>query len=347
MIRGLCFDSPCTMNKNAGKFVLAGVVYAGFAVYLCQPYFKDFDRFGFLLVINACLGSLGCYVLSRRWVGSFAGSFFGGAIYGFGPFALGLAKFHPTAGLLAAAVPWLFCPAAFCFKLKWRWVRVPLSTLPFVVILLFFQIGAYYRLFAIPLQAKLYLADLAGLAAPLVMVKRSLVLVGFYHIPTAAFVMGLSMLLAARRLNIIILFCAGTGLAFCGSFFDVSSVLWLSVPVVCCSVLIGTGMEGLICVGFADRKWVIGILVIMMGLAIAALLLASRYFQTFLGLGADYAKLFVQTAKMYILGSVTAAIIYFLAHAKLRVRCVRMVLLSLAMGIDIFFGARFIVDKIF
>ena len=138
-----------------GRFAAAAVIYASFAVYLYQPYFKHFNALQYLLVVNVCLASLGCFVLSRRWVSSFAGSFFAGAIYGFGPFALGLANFHPTAGLLAAIVPWLFCPAVFGPKAKLRWLRIPLSSLPFLAILLFFQISAHYRLFAIPMQARL------------------------------------------------------------------------------------------------------------------------------------------------------------------------------------------------
>ena len=90
------FGAPVVYSL--GKLAAAAVTYAGFAVYLYQPYFKDFNKLQHLLVVNACLASLGCFVLSRRWLATFAGSFFAGAIYGFGPFLLGLARFHPTAG---------------------------------------------------------------------------------------------------------------------------------------------------------------------------------------------------------------------------------------------------------
>jgi len=322
---------------------VAAIVYAGFAVYLYQPYFKHFNTLQYLLVINVCLASLGCFVLSRRWVSSFAGSFFAGTIYGFGPFALGLLYFHPTAGLLAAIVPWLFCPAVFGPKAKLRWL---LSSLPFFAILLFFQISAHYRLFAIPMQARLHLADLAGLVAPLVTAKRSITLVGFYHIPTAALVMGFSMLLAARRSGIIIIFTIGAILAFCGPFFNVSPIIWLTIPILCCSVLIGEGIQGLVCAGFADRKWVLMTSVIMAVLAIVTLLLASKYFQTFLQLGAGYARLLVQTAYMYILGAIATAIIFFIARAKLRITAVRWLILCTAMAVDIFLGARFTADSV-
>ncbi len=302
-------------------------------------------------------------MLSRRWVSAFWGSFFAGAIYGFGPFALGLAGYHPTAGFLAATIPWLFCPAAFGPKARWRWISRPLSALPVLAILLFFQISAHYRLFAIPTQVKLHLADLAGVLAPCVivernlsvMVGRSLTLLGFYQVPIAALVMGFSMLLAARpapprgrarRFGIIIIFCSGTILAFCDSFLNTSPIIWLAVPVLCCSVLVGTGMQGLVSAGFANRRWVLVTAIIMGALAIVTLLLATKYFQTFLGLGSRYAKLLTETAWMYILGAITVAIIFFMTRAKLRIAALRWVILCSAMAVDIFLGARFIVDKI-
>lgn len=335
------------MGKNFSRFAAAGVIYIGFAVYLYQPYFKNFNGLQYLIVVNVCLASLGCFVLSRRWVIGFGGSFFAGVIYGFGPFLLGLAKFHPTAGLLAAGIPWLFCPAVFGPKAKWRWLRIPLSALPALIILLFFQVSSHYRVFAVPIQAQLHLADLLSLLAPLVAALQSLTLVGFYHVPIAVLVMGFSMLFAARRFGVLIIFCLGTILASCQSLLGVSPIIWLSFPVLCCSVLIGTGVQGLTSAGFADRRWVLMTAVIMVVLSLVTLLLATRYFQIFAGLGDKYARLFADTAKMYILGAIAVAILYFITRAKLRVHWLRWVVLGSAMAVDIFLGARFIVDRIF
>ncbi len=335
-------------GRSSIKFLAAAVIYAVFAVYLYQPYFKDFNalRLRDLFVVNVCLGSLGCYVLSRRWMAGFGESLFAGAIYGFGPFILGLAKFHPTAGFLAAVIPWLFCPAAFGPKEKWRWLRIPLAALPFLAIVLFFQVSTHYRLFPVSTQARLHLADLVGLFAPLITAKQNTTLIGFYHIPIVALVMGFSMLLAARRFSIIMIFTIGIILAFCDSFFGISPIIWFTIPILCCSVLVGAGMQGLASAGFADRGWVLAAAAIMCTLAIVTLLLAAKYFQTFLGLGAGYAKLFTEAGKMYVLGAIVAAIIFFMIRAKLRMRQLRQVALYAAMAVDIFLGARFIVDKI-
>ena len=154
------------------------------------------------------------------------------------------------------------------------------------------------------------------------------------------------MLFAARRVGIMVILCLGTVPAFCSSFFGVSPIVWLSIPAVCCSVLVGAGVQGLASAGFADRKWVLLISIILGTFAIAALLLATRYFQICLGLAADYARLFTQTGKMYILGAVAVGIIFFIIRAKLRVTVIRLIILSAAMAMDIFFSARFIVDKV-
>lgn len=337
------------MRKTGyGKFVLAAVIYAGFTAALYWWRFERFERWQWLLPVNVCCGAMGCYVVSRRWVSSFTGSFFAGAIYGFGPFMLGLMKFHSTAGFLAACVPWLFCPAVFGHKTRWRRNSSLFAILPFLAILLYFQLSIHYRLFAVSTQARLRSADLVGLFAPLVVAERNIstTLVGFYHIPVAALIMGCAMLLAARRLHIIAIFALGVALACCKPFFNVSPVMWLAVPVLCCSVLIGVGLQGLILAGPADKKWLMAAAIVMAGLSIASLFLATKYFQIFLGLGDKYARLFVQTAEMYILGAIALGVLFFMARAKLRVALLRQVLLCSAIAIDIFLGAGFIIDRL-
>jgi hypothetical protein len=257
-----------------------------------------------------------------------------------------LAVYHPTAGFLVATMPWLFLPAAFGPKGKWQWLRVPLAVLPFLAILLFFSASSHYRLFAVPTQTRLRLADLQGLAVPLVAAQQDITLVGFYHVPIAALVMGFSMLFAARRLSVLVIFCLGVILATCRPLLGVSPIIWLSFSVLCCSIIIGTGMQGLCLAGLADRKWILLSMAFMAALAIVTLLEATKYFQVFAGFGDNYANLFLADAKMYIVGAVALAIIFFIARAKLRLHWLRWVVLGSATAVDIFFGARFIVDKI-
>jgi hypothetical protein len=383
----LDWQKKSNIIRRFGPPALALTVYAAFAVYLYRPYFHGFNspRLQDLFVVNISLASLGCYVLSRRWVAGFTESFFAGAVYGFGPFSLGLTKFHPTAGFLFAAVPWLFCPAAFFCKGKYKPLRILLALLPFAVIMIFFRLAGRFGLYPVPINLKLNFSDLTGLATPLVAAKRNKMLVGFYHIPIAALVMGLCMFaapfcfvsrascprfegatpstqkakwggilqkgkflkdLVIRRSGVFVVFAAATVLAFCDSFGQVSPVIWLSISTLCLSVLIGVGTQGLISAGLTDRKWILLAAILLGVLAIATLLSATKCFQIIAGLGAGYARLLTETAKMYILGAVTMGMLFVIARAKLRLGIIRQILLCAVMAIDIFFGARFIVDTI-
>jgi hypothetical protein len=329
-------------------FVAAAVMYVAFAVYLYRHYFKGFSALHLrdLFVVNAALASLGCYVLSRRWVSGFAESFFAGALYGFGPFTLGLVKFHATAGFLAAAMPWLFCPAAFGPKGKWRPLRVPLAVLPFAAIVLFFQAAGHFRLYPIPIRLKLHAADVVGFFAPLVAAQRGMTLLGFYHIPLTGLITGVAMLIAARRRKIMIVLAVATILAFCDPLLDVSPIMWLTISMLCGSIIIGAGMQALGCTGVADRKWILAAAIAMGALAIAALLLATKCFQTFAVLASGTASILVESAKMYILGAVAMVALFFIVRLKLPMRVLRRILLCAVIGLDIFFSATFVVDRI-
>jgi len=335
------------MSRASSKYAVALVIYTCFAVYLYYPYFNRFSTIQYLLVANASLASLGCFVVSRRWLLSFWGSFFAGAVYGFGPFLLGLGKYHPTAGFPAAGLPWLFCPAAFAPKLNRRRLQIPLCIFAFLSIPLFFEILACWRLFPLPIQAGLHLADIAGLLVPLVTAGRNLTPVGFYHIPIAPLIVGAFMLLAARRFGIIAIFTIGLIAAFCPPFSNTSPTIWLSVPVLCCSVLIGEGLEALVSAGPADKKWVLTSTILLATLAMAALLLTRKYLQTFTGWGRQYSTPLARTAQMYLLGAAATGIVYLIILLRLRTRWLRLFVLCSAMAIDIFFGAGFIIDKIF
>jgi hypothetical protein len=337
---------------------VSAVLYAAFAVYLYYPYFAGFTWGQWLLPVNACAAAVGGFLLSRRWVAGFTGSLLAGAVYGFAPFTLGLAKFHPAAGLLAASVPWLFLPAVFLERTRGKWLGTSLLLLPFVVILLFFYLLANvftgHRLFAAPLGADVRLSDLAGFLAPLVLAKRGVTLMGLYHVPVAVFVLGITMIWKARRYNILVVLLAGFLLAFSKSllgagtvaWLGVSPVLWLSIPLVWCAVLSGIGLQGLLEAGFADRKWLLAAVAILSALSIVNLFLATKYFQVLCGLADGYARLFVETGKMYLLGAVATAIVFLMARQKLRVHWLRWAILGTALAVDIVLGARYVIDTV-
>lgn len=334
--------------------MLAAALYVAFAIYLYRPHFGRFDTWQWLLPVNACAAAMGGYVLSRRWVAGFVGSLVAGALYGFGPFLLGIAKFHATAGLLAASVPWLFAPAVFLGRKYGRWVGTPLLLVPFLAMFLSFHLAAEHRLFIAPLQADVEPADLAGFVAPLVMARRSTAPIGLYHVPVAALVLGLAMMGKARRYGPLVVLGAGLLLAFCKpllgparvEWIGVSPILWLSISMTWCAVLIGIGIQGLIEAGFADRKWILAAGIVLGTLAVLSLLLAAKYFQVILGLADGYARLFVEEAKRHLAGALAMGILFVMARQKLRLHGLRWAILCVAMGLDIVLGARYIVERI-
>jgi hypothetical protein len=343
-------------TQNLIGLIVAGVVYIVFAVHLYRPYFDGFTPRQWLLPAGVFVAALGCFVLSRRWVVGFAGSFLAGLVYGFGPFVLSLARFHETAVLLAASIPWLFMPAAYLGRKRGGAVALLLSLLPFLAVVLFFRVsaGADYRLFAAPIQAAPKPADLFGFVAPLVMARRTTALPSLYHVPVAALVFGLAMMFRSRRYGILLILVCGFALAFCRSFLapaqvawlGISPILWLSIPLVCLSVLAGVGLQGLIEASYSDGKWILAGATVLGVLAITTLLLAAQYFQTAFSLGDGYARLFVEAAKMYLIAAIAMVVIFTMTRQKLRLPQLRGLILYAVIAIDVFLSAQYIVDKI-
>lgn len=343
-------------SRNHSSLVPALLLYGAFAVYLYLPHFDRFSAWQWLLPASVWLAAAGCYVLSQRWVPGLLGPLLAGALYGFGPFMLGLGRFHPMASFLAATIPWFFMPAAYVSRRRGV-VSALLSLVPFgavILFFLFFRVVAQYRLFAAPIQAELRPHDLAGFVAPLVMVGRTAALLSLYHVPIGALVIGFSMMLMAKRFGVLLIIAAGLALTFCRLYLapgqvawvGVSPVLWLSIPLVCLAVLAGVGVQGLVEAGTSDRDWVLTAALSLGALAIVMRLLALKYSQSLLGLADEAARLFVEAAKMYVLGAVAVAIVFLMARRKMRLHWLRRVVLGAAIGLDIFLSAGYIVAKV-
>jgi hypothetical protein len=285
-------------------------------------------------------------VLSRRWVSSFVGSLFAGAIYGFGPFALSFAAYHPFAGLPMAAVPWLFCQAAFYRHNKLQKRNffellgvVVFALLPFAAIALFFWVCAQPwwvkgPFFPLPKTEQMTLTHMAGFLVPLS--GNNSFAFAFYHVPVAAIVMGLCMYAAAERFGVLLLVVLGFVLAFFDTVTPVSPVVWCLVPVMFCSILAGMGMQGLAWSGTADRKWILLDIAFIAGCAILTTILATS----------ATAVISVKAAAlMYWLSTVLLMTLFFIAKASVRWHILRWILLAAALAIDIVFGATQIIDK--
>ena len=146
------------------------------------------------------------------------------------------------------------------------------------------------------------------------------------------------------------LIISGLILTFCNPInanFEICPIIWLSIPIVCFSVIIGAGFQGLASSGFGDRKWILANSIILGVFAIVTLMLAAKYFQVFLSLGDGYARLFVESAKFYLLGAVVLLICFFLTCGKVKLHWLREIIISVAFALDIIIGASYIIDKLF
>ncbi len=335
-------------RRSGGAGAAACVIYITVCLYLYHPYLPGLEPTRYIILVNSVVGAVGCFVLSRRWIGAFVGSLFAGAVYGFCPLAFGLASYHPLAGVPLAALPWLFCPAAFWRKYTIRHNRrVPTSRLggtaittalcliPFLAVIIYFLICSNppISVFPVPLE-KLHLTSLAGLIVPLAVKPHDFVF-SVYHVPLLACLMGLCMLLASKRVGIMVIVGCGLVLAFSKPVFQVSPVVWALIPMLVMSILVGLGMEGLAWAGTADRQWVL-----FCAAAMAVVAGGCLYLTITKG------SLYRSAAAMHTLAVVPACIIYFLERARLRLHAVRWTLLSVAMGLDILLCSRQIVDTV-
>lgn len=327
-------------------FLAAVFFFAAFAVYLYQPHFERFTAFTYLVIVNSFLASSGCFLLSRRWITHWDASFFAGLIYGFSSFLLGYAKFHPTAGLVPAILPWLFLPVTFTAKTKPLWYKIPLCLLPFLFVFITSWLFSHWKLFVLPIRTTLRPSDLIGLLDPLVMIKHNLFAIGFYHVTLATLIIGCRMLIAARRFAIMLIITSALVLSFCNPILNISPISWIAIAVLGFAVIIGSGIEGLSLASSSDRKWVLAAAIVSAVCSIVTLLLATHYYEWLAGFGKGYGGLFAQTAKMYLLGTIAVALIFIIILLKLRLGLLRRLILIAALGIDIFLGAKFIVDTI-
>ena len=339
-------SGAAAVGRRSG--VAACVIYIAVCLYLYHPYLPGPEPARYIIMVNSVVGAVGCFMLSRRWIGAFLGSLFAGVIYGFCPLAFGLASYHPLAGVPLAFLPWLFCPAAFWRKYAIRHNRrVPTSRLvgtaitatlcliPFLAVIIYFLLCSNppISVFPVPLE-KLCPANLVGLITPLAMKPHDFVF-SVYHVPLLACLMGLCMLVASKRVGIMVIVGCGLVLAFSNPVFQVSPIVWALIPMLVASILVGLGMEGLAWAGAADRQWVL-----FCAAAIAVVAGGCLYLTITQG------PLYRSAAVMHTLAVVAACIIYFLERAHLRLHAVRWTLLSVAMGLDILLCSRQIVDTV-
>lgn len=316
---------------------IAGVLlYCCFAVYLYFPYLTKLRGSDYLFLANSIFAASGCFILSQRWTSSFPPRLFAGAVYGFGPFILSFGAFHPIAGVPLAALPWLFLPATY-WKGSRRNAFGPCVLTAILTAAPFAAVGGFFWLCAQPSVGPFFplpqkvpgLSDLTGLLAPLSKQGHEFVF-GFCHVPLAAAIIGTVMYLKAKRFSFVIIAVAGLTLSLCPSIAEISPIVWISFVVLSVSLLIGLGLEILICCGPADCKPVL-----------VCAVLAAALAATAFGFGFSHA------AKMHVLSSGLFFAIAIIAGLKKRWHLMRWIIICGTLGFDMVTTSTLFVDKIF
>ncbi|MBN1124401.1 MAG: hypothetical protein JXA82_05280 [Sedimentisphaerales bacterium] len=316
----------------------AFLIYVTVALYLFLPYLLPNMRLNRIPVaLWPIVAAMGIYILSRRWIGAFFGSLFAGLVYGFGPFVLHFTTYHPLAGLVPALLPWLFCPAIFYRvyhrkTVMTRIIPIVLATLPFAFVLAFYWACRVMHVFPTPLEERLSLQSLTGFLVPYTCEP-----VGVYHVPVATLIVGAIMHAIVHRFSTLAVVLAGLILAFSKPILQATPLVWTAIPMIYCCILVGIGSQGLAWSGRADRKWIFLCVIVALMLAATTALLGMRH---------NPQELYRQATLFYLLAMVMSGLILLVSRSAARWHGLRWLLLASAMGVDILFSARYILDKL-
>jgi hypothetical protein len=316
------------------------IFYAAFACWLFCPYTQKLlhgqPHGQILFPVEAVIGAAGVFVLCRRWVLSFFASLAGGIVFGFGTYACSVYCYHPLAGLINAFVPWFFVPGVFFYhwvKLGTKTIAIVsalLSLLPILFILCAYEFAAGRYFYPIPINTSLTVQSLAGIIDP-TGIKPDIFAIGFYHVSIAGLIMGVVLLLETKRLWTIALFAITICAAFYRPLLDVPPVVWASVPVMLCSVMIAAGLEAIILAGAGDSKWLLTMTAILILFGLFSVLLTGV--SGVIGL--------------YGIGVAAVLLIFFIARGNFAWHSTRMLILYSAVFVDIIISTRHIFGMIF
>jgi hypothetical protein len=322
--------------------IVAVSLYGAFAVFLFLPT-QGSNNIKVACGMNAVAAALGAYFISKRWVNNWTPSFFTGAVYGFGPFALSFETFHPLAGVSFAMVPWLLLPAVYWHKGKspdpLRFcIRAVLTLLPFAGIILLLWLPSQQwagPFFMMPRDLGLTVKDFTGLILPL-RNSGSVVVFGLYHCSLVFALMGVFVYIKLQRIALLIPIAAGMILSVWEPVFQVTPIVWAAFPILFLSLLCGLGFQAFLWAGKSDSKWIVIC-------AVAATALAA--FSAGIRVTPFAGRVFELTAILYALTAAALWILLAMIRLNLRWPGFKWAILTTAITIDLIFSARYLIDR--
>lgn len=333
------------LSRNPAAGLTAAVVmYLLLSIALYEPVLNALKGLDFLIPLCPVFAASGCCLLSRRWLAGFFPQLIAGAVYGFGPYLLSFGAYHPLAGMCAAAVPWLFCPAVLwkpygSGSLLQRGEKLLFTAIPFVMIFLYFWIPAQSWIGPYSFMPKtqwLTISDLWALAGSYT--PGSKIIGGLYPVSVILALMGLFVYLHLLRILVLLPVAAGLLLALWRPLGPVGPMVWLSIPMLFLSILTALGSQAFVSAGFSDRKWILYCLPAAIVLSILTL---WRQFPT------SRSNWLVHPAGMYVLSALMIALIYFIVRIQWRGHLLRRLLILTTVGINLWIGARQILTVLY
>jgi len=325
------------------------LVYMAGAIVLFLPFRDRLSGWDLLLPVNSVAGALGVWFFSRRWLGSAGGKLIAGAVYGFGPFLLFTIRFHPLAGTMVALVPWSFWPAATlprrgsCRPRCQAALTMLWMMFPFAVIVLVSILAASLRRFVIPLYGvERAWQEVMACFYPYAWAPEGCLLVGCYHLAVAPLLLGMGMMIQARRWMIVVPFVAATLLSCLHPVWHVSPLLWLTIPHVLGALVVGIGTEGILYAGRADRGWLWSLVLVFVLLAMTGGILGHPTLVDRFGPLSVRPSLLLESTAFYALGVFVMAVMALAVHLQLRLRWLKTGVLCGAIAVDLYVCARFI-----
>jgi hypothetical protein len=180
--------------------------------------------------------------------------------------------------------------------------------------------------------------------APCLAANRGTILTGVYHVPNAALIVGLAMLVKARRWPVIIVMVAALAMATWPPFALGYPAVWLCLASMWVAVMVGLGVDGLIWAGWPDRRWITIDLMLNAGLAVAGLVTAYALTKQ---APASQIEDLLYVFRMYGIGMAWLGLVLSVILTRERLIGLRQVLAVVAIGLDIVLSARAIVDTLF
>lgn len=345
--------SPAQSGTGSGSVLralqplVAVLVLLAFARYLYKPHWFQLGGLKMLIPLSSIIASVGCYVVSRRWLSSFGASLLAACIYGFAPFGLSFIKYHFLAGLCFAAIPWLLCPAVYFHAQSGggftkTCLSVLLTCVPFAFIVGVFWMAAHSPagpLFLIPQNHVLEMSDLLGILTPLIFIHQHFA-VGFYHLPLLFILMGLFLFAVSGKEMLLVPVLAGIVLSLLSPILEVAPIIWLCFPALFLAIVAGLGIQAFAWAGKADQKWLLVCFIVGLILAGGNYALGSFCYQA-------QRLLYWNTMLLFLGSSAAVGAIWIMTLLNLRLHWLRWIILIGAAAYDLYLIAPQLTDSLF